>query len=595
MKYSFFIISFFIAFFALSQEDPSIDEPDTTATTQDSIYRYPKLFKTTDLQIDKTISLDSFDVFLARPYLTIDNKARPQHLFFNPDDNRLQLKEENFSTPFREDLPYYRTRVPVTEITYGLGSQQYQNLDLFFSHNLDSNFNYTFQLLRQQSLGFMRNHSATRNNILLSFNGEYERWMIKGKFQHLKGILNESNGLESPERLEINPASLLGVNKNNAESTLDGITGEAQLYYKLNKGEEIFNMFFWQPEIEVTSRKYIETGNSVSQNGFPIDSTETKDFFQHSKLSNGLGYALYNPIFGLEAAAHFAFGKFFYLGETVDYTQQWVSGKIFNRKKNWPIDYEGRVSYHLAGRNITNFDLNGNVKWKVFEQLHIGGKIQALRVTPFQEDLQYISNNFNWNNNFNPINQFHVMGSVSYQLKKAVFHLDIGNQVTDNFIAYNLNGPQQTGTENVLFGGFRYGWDAGWIKNEGNIRFNLKPENSLLRYPDFVFQNRLYFDMHLFRDDALNLQIGSEFLYYSKMNGWAYIPELTQHAPITTMDVGTYPFLDAFISMKFDKIRVFVKTYQLLSFIQPAQSFNALNYPVNPFHIQGGISWRLLN
>ncbi|MFC4028328.1 putative porin [Zunongwangia endophytica] len=114
--------------------------------------------------------------------------------------------------------------------------------------------------------------------------------------------------------------------------------------------------------------------------------------------------------------------------------------------------------------------------------------------------------------------------------------------------------------------------------------------SDVFNVPELLTRNSLYFKDFWF-DNALYLQTGFTFTYFSsyQMNG--YDPVLAEFYVQNDTNYGNYPLVDFFFNGKVDQARIFFKLENLNFALNGNNNFSAPRYPHNDFMIRFGIVW----
>ena len=100
-----------------------------------------------------------------------------------------------------------------------------------------------------------------------------------------------------------------------------------------------------------------------------------------------------------------------------------------------------------------------------------------------------------------------------------------------------------------------------------------------------------YYEFWVVRD-VLRLQIGLDGRYNTRYYAPGYNPALSAFYNQREVEVGNYPYVDAFVMGKWKRMRIFLK-YQHVNkgLFGNGEYFSAANYPLNPGMFKIGISW----
>ena len=124
-------------------------------------------------------------------------------------------------------------------------------------------------------------------------------------------------------------------------------------------------------------------------------------------------------------------------------------------------------------------------------------------------------------------------------------------------------------------------------------------KTDVISLPTWVLKGSLYYKDRLFKK-KLEIQIGAEVTYYTQYNLWAFNVSNQTFAPTFQVGenvpfrmAGEYPFLDAFITAKIKKFRLFIKYTNILYRVLPVDYWASHRYLFNESIIKLGIEWRL--
>ena len=100
-----------------------------------------------------------------------------------------------------------------------------------------------------------------------------------------------------------------------------------------------------------------------------------------------------------------------------------------------------------------------------------------------------------------------------------------------------------------------------------------------------------YYEFWVVRN-VLRLQIGLDGRYNTRYYAPGYNPALSAFYNQREVEVGNYPYVDAFVMGKWKRMRIFLK-YQHVNkgLFGNGEYFSAANYPLNPGMFKIGISW----
>ncbi len=546
-------------------------------------------------------------------------------------------------TPDRQ--VYYRARSPFTQLTYTSAGSKInleQILDVVHTQNINKYLNaglllnfmsgegqYSFQKQKKSSFGFFTSYIRDRyaGFAHLSWNN------IKSQ---------ENGGVQDPENLESNKPKDVPVKlgfDNNATSRLKDMNFEILNYYafgKYSSAKDSARADTTEPDIPrlpmgwgrlVYKLRYEHTGRSYNdqfpRSGFYeniyFDSLSTYDTNYFRVWENELALELQsNPEkkfslgsrFGIvnEAEKYSANGRWDTLikghsGDTLVYRMHEnfnnntaIFGKIFNTiggKFSW----NARGKLYLFGYKAGNTELSGDIR-QVFRKeknpsyLHLYGHFKITR--PLFRLNHFTSNHFIWENDFKFIKDITV--GASYRMPSI--HTGIGLEAAflNQYVYFDTAAvPAQYDGSVVLYSlelnkDF-YVWKFSFLNN---ICLQQSSNTDVLPLPLFNFRNSTAFnqDIHFKKTGGmLRLQVGFDVYYQSSWYGYGYMPATGQFYVQEKTKIGNYPFLDAYINIKVQRLRFFFKVQHFNTSFMGPHYFTVVDYPMNQMFFKIGFSW----
>ena len=100
-----------------------------------------------------------------------------------------------------------------------------------------------------------------------------------------------------------------------------------------------------------------------------------------------------------------------------------------------------------------------------------------------------------------------------------------------------------------------------------------------------------YYEFWVVRD-VLRMQFGFDGRFNTRYYAPGYNPALSAFYNQRDYEFGNYPYVDAFVTGKWKRMRIFLK-YQHINkgLFGNGEYFAAANYPLNPGRFKIGISW----
>ena len=101
-----------------------------------------------------------------------------------------------------------------------------------------------------------------------------------------------------------------------------------------------------------------------------------------------------------------------------------------------------------------------------------------------------------------------------------------------------------------------------------------------------------YYNEFWIKRDVLRVQIGLDGRFNTKYYVQGYNPALSVFYNQNEVEVGNYPYIDAFVSAKWKRMRILIKMQHLNeNMFGDRNYFTVLHYPQNPRMFKLGVSW----
>ncbi|MCB7481475.1 putative porin [Gramella sp. ASW11-100T] len=529
----------------------------------------------------------------------------------------LGARAKHFAYMEVEDVNYYHVPTPLTDLYFKTVPEQGQQLDALFTVNTSENLNLFIAYKGTRALGRYQHILTSAGNLRMgfSYHSDNKKYQAKAHFAS-QDLLNEENGgLDSlaitqyiNQEPEFDDRSVLSVNFENAENILFGKRFFLDHQYTLTKVTDSTNMLSIAHVFDYSYKKFVFNQDSAENELFG-ESFESSNLNDETRLKNLFNEVSVNYANNLLGELSFGAGHTFY-----DYGYNSVfikSGDTIGNRINGNL-------LHVVGsykKKIGGFGLEADAKLNLSDEFS-GNYIAATASYEFNRDnwirfginqnstapnfnfLLYQSDylNYNWQNEFdNEVSQrlfadfkskklFDISGSLSQIENYTYFSTDDSGSVK----------PFQAGSQ-VRYLKLRAEkeFDFGLFGSYNTIMYqNVLEGLGVFNVPEFVTRNSIYYKDFWF-DNALYLQTGFTFKYFSEYEMDAYDPVLAEFYVQNSQKLGGYPMLDYFFNAKVDKARIFFKLQNLNDLIDSNNDFSAPGYPYTDFLIRFGLVWDL--
>ncbi len=304
-------------------------------------------------------------------------------------------------------------------------------------------------------------------------------------------------------------------------------------------------------------------------------------------LDGGVGVDLHTySYFSLDS---YVSGKMERARRTSWYVYGAVNGKI-KRYVDWGAD----VKYHPSGYRGGDLSIGAEVTLRAFIREHpliLTGRFrQELRSPSFwQENL--FSNHYVWFNSFDKekVTRFEVNFSVpDYALELGFWQGVMGDML---YYDASSNVAQASSTVSLTSLYARKDFRIGGLHLDHRALVQFSSDESVLPVPTLSAFLSYYYEFWVVRD-VLRVQAGLDGRFNTSYYAPGYNPALSVFYNQREVEIGNYPYVDAFISAKWKRMRILLKFQHLnRGLFGNGQYFQVARYPLNPFMFKMGISW----
>ncbi|TYB79399.1 putative porin [Bizionia myxarmorum] len=517
-----------------------------------------------------------------------------------------------------EDIKYYQVPTPFTELYYKTAFKQGQQIDAFFTVNTSKQLNFSLAYKGLRSLGKYQHILTSTGNFRFttSYNTKNRRYFANAHIV-MQDLMNQENGGVRDDNIPFfesgNPEFLdrgvLAVNFQDAENILKGKRFHLDHYYYIIKPTDSLSKNALSVNHVISFEdKFYEYNQDAANDYFgnAFQSKGLRDRVTLENFYNELGLNYENNIIG-NVKFNVAHTNYNYGYDKVAL----LNGRyITNRLKGDVVSVNGAYNKIIsgfqlhaeAGLNVTgDFDgnyISGNASYTMNENFKFGAHVNHNSRAPnYNYQLfQSVYANYNWQNSFKNT-KTQQLGFLVESKLLGTATLDFTN--INDFTYFKKDGinnlikPFQT-DQSISYVKVR--WEKGFdffrkFTLYNTIMYqNVQDNGAVFNLPELTTRNTLMYSNGFFKD-ALFLQTGITFSYFSnyKMNG--YDPLLAEFYVQNDRDYGNFPRFDFFVNAKISQIRIYLKAEHFNSAWTGYNFYSAPNYPYRDFAVRFGVVW----
>ncbi len=555
-------------------------------------------------------------------------------------------------------IHFYDATKPYTLITYGQWFQNKPKgetlMKVFHTQNINKHVNFGFWYNSIGSSGKYLNQQSKDRSIGLFTRGTFDRydyWLTLGsnKFNN-----QENGGLPNPKDIEnpdIKPENitvwLTDVNSANTNLFL-ALTHQYKLgvWKEMKDKKEIFQQFIPRValahvlDLQISTRAFTEadpnpsylytddrgnvkfygtdhapyintvvgtaadpatndkSGQTVLTNRFVVKFLEAPDrkytFGKQVFISNDI-VNLYFPQQELAVDSAGVTHPPVGLTQSHGYSNTYIGGSAYRNDGHF-LSWKVTGKTWIQGRNALDYDLSGELVKPVrakkdTSMIRIFGKMSNRTPDYFYE--HYYSNHYKWENSFNRIYTLKAGATLDkpgWRLKASVNY-----SIINKYVFFNEKGlPEQANTEfSVMQGMLNKDFKFGGLNIRNWIVYQHTTTNTCLAIPEISLRNSTFFESTYAK--VLYFQFGLDTRYETAYYADIYSPATGMFYRQTSVKIGDYAWVDAFINIKLKRTAFYIKYTNLATQFVKGGFYTSPTYPAPIATLLFGLSWSFYN
>ena len=282
-------------------------------------------------------------------------------------------------------------------------------------------------------------------------------------------------------------------------------------------------------------------------------------------------------------------GKYQRVKKTAWFAYAGIDGKI-RRYVDWGANFKLYPSGYRGG----DFELGARAAFTAFiknKPFTLSGYFTQTATSPGYWTNRWLSNHYMWDNNFGKENETRF--NVAFSVPDYGVELGFWQSVTTNKIYYGADclPAQHSGAVSLTSIYAQKDFTIKGLHLNHRVLVQLTSDRTVIPVPLVSAFLSYYYEFWVKRD-VLRVQIGLDGRFNTSYYAQGYNPALSVFYNQNEVEVGNYPYVDAFISAKWKRMRILLK-YQHLNknLFGNGEAFQIARYPLNPGMFKFGISW----
>lgn len=524
------------------------------------------------------------------------------------------------------DVFYYETPTPLTEIYFRTVLEQGQNVKTNFSTNINQRLNFSIGYEGLRSLG---DYKHTRSNTssfkgTLNYRNKTDRYFLRTHVT-TQTLENQHNGGLTAEAIENfvnevpefeNRASLANQFEN-ADSELTGNRLYVNHEYHLVKGDSLQNdQTTLQHVLRFEDRNYrYNQAQASSLFGSTFENTNINNRAQLEEVTNTLSLQYKRKHIG-----NFSFNvqhtDFNYGFKSIVVSEDaFIPNRLLGnalgiggtyQNKLGKFDFEGEIMHNIIGDLDASY-IHSKIRLQLSKDFSADVFLNIQSVAP---NFNYVLNqsayvNYNWYNpDFSNVTSQILGGKISHT---KYGYLEGSFSQIQNFTYFGVDAEvEEFDAIHALVKPFQSDSDVSYLKlKAGNdidlglfgitnttMYQNVFSGASVLPVPEVVTRHSIYYKNHWF-DKATYVQTGFNFRYFTDFNSMAFNPVLNEFVVQDVETLNGFYTLDLFFNAKLRTARLFFIFENIQDFFKGNTNFSAPTHPYRDFRFRFGVIWNL--
>ena len=350
------------------------------------------------------------------------------------------------------------------------------------------------------------------------------------------------------------------------------------------------------------------------------------DDVKHMQVLNTVGVSLlegFNKYMkaGLKGFVTFDYNNYQMPDSTAEgvlYRNKWTESNVsfggqLSKTQGKTLHFNLRAETWIAGplAGQLKLDFNTDVNFKLFgDTVQLAASAFFHRIEPVFLQRHYHSKHLWWDDDDkSKETRTHIEGRFKY--KKTNTMLRIAVDEIQNYTYYGMSYDhsadsltnmtagvyQESGNINVFTAQLHQNFRLGILNWENIITYQNSSNKEVLPLPSWNYFTNLYLKFRIAK--VLNVELGADGFIFSKYYAPDYCPAINQFAvqqnAASRVELGGYPFIDAYVNFMLKKVRFYVMMSNVNSGSGNGMRFLAPHYPTNSRVLRFGVSWPFFN
>ena len=508
-----------------------------------------------------------------------------------------------------DQIKYYQTKSPYSDVTYNLGAGGQTNLNFAFARNVDSLWNVGIELQRlvaDKNLTDVAFKSGDQSltgqwGVVLHTNltSKNKRYRLLGHINYFDQGTNDQGGIKLTSGQT--PAAALKYIDNTALLP-DSKTQSNDQFLKLHLYHEFIGFkglqLFQSLDAETRKVKYRDLAyqTNLSTGFYPRTYINYIQAPTDDSLYNENQWKMYSHQTGIKGIFH----QFTYrahvkqrywsaynpLNETtLDKLENYV-GLWLRQQVGKNLDFQAEGEYLIGSDYLLKANLSSPWFW---------AKYQRTSVSPTLVNQWVYNSSYRWKNDFKNIEFDELAGGIEVRSKHFYVKPSVTIQRIGSWVYYDslATARQSTGAIAVFRTSVTMGGNVGKFEWSTNVHANTQTGPDVMRMPALVANANLALNVQYKK--LLYMQFGLDVIHQSAYFGDTYQPAIQQYHLQNRYELPAFVQVDPYVSLRINRVRVFFKMANVTQGILTDNYYSAYLYPAMSRGFGFGVKWLLFD
>ncbi|MFI3316029.1 MAG: putative porin [Rikenellaceae bacterium] len=543
-----------------------------------------------------------------------------------------------------ENATFTNLKNPFTQLSYiESGSKSYRevNFGIIHAHNISPSTGFKIDYQSRGTKGLYNQQDTKNKNLSVTFSHTGKRYSAHAGYIHNKIITEENGGVAGAWAIQdtvfdmtigipmkLTDASAGNTYRNNSffvdqslAIPLEPVTdmdfslshlstvyiGHSLEYNRWSKlYTDVYSTYTDERSYKDADGNYVAQEKEYYENWY-INPSQSRDTLFEQVLSNRL-YVQAQPWnrdgvvgtinggVGLDLHTYAQFGMDSYLSGQMQIdkrTSYFAYGALDGKIKQY-VDWGANMKVYPSGYRGGDYSASAHLALKAYiqnEPMILSGKILSESSSPsyWQENL--FSNHFVW---FTPLaKENKTRLEAKFEIPSLALEVSAWQEVVSDKIYYDASSNVAQCDDLVSISGLyaRKDFRVNGFHLDHRVLMQWSTDQTVIPLPLFSAYFSYYYEFWV-SENILRMQLGADGRYTSAYYMPGYNPALSTFYNQREVELGGYPYIDAYLAAKWKRMRIYLK-YQHINYglFGNGSYFQVADYPLNPGMFKIGISW----